>query len=237
MPNQATTTILARHKLDSGHVVTTLEYKGRLAWDVGELSRALESGEHGRLFFAAAQEQVGLIEGYNYEVVKGNDLAELGLLGVADGPGRPKRVVLVYASGLELVLLASGSPVGRFLRHFLVENVVAPYQSTPAPLRPPPRVYCYACGGHNIRPPLSEGVLLVAIQREGQTKGRAVRGGWVSQRVLCRATKMNVAELRRAIEPLCSSGYVEESWKHPQQPRSRSFYYRVGEKALPEGGD
>ena len=114
-----------------GKTLATLTYQGRPCWFARDIGRVLDYSRDGRRLVAKilggwAGE---LIEDYDYVVLRGDDLAEfkVSMLVGATGPVSSRlerRLVLLYESGLHLVLNRTYKRTAMRLRRFLMDEVL-----------------------------------------------------------------------------------------------------------------
>ena len=113
-----------------GKPLTTLTCKGRPAWVARQVGATLGYANSGKRLAnkIAGDWAEEFIDGHDYLVLRGEDLAAFKEL-AKDSPvavsSRVNRGLLIlFESGLHLVLAKTNKPVGRRLRRFLVDEVV-----------------------------------------------------------------------------------------------------------------
>jgi prophage antirepressor-like protein len=117
---------LSRFAFDEDRGLTKVVYKGReaaIGQEFGRLLRYAHKG--GKLVDLISKEWADRFrEGTDYEVLKGEDLQAFKKLTTSDvvSPHAPHLMIL-YTSGIHLVLLNTDKPVGQTLRYWLVDTV------------------------------------------------------------------------------------------------------------------
>ena len=113
-----------------GKTLTTLTYKGRPAWVARQIGVALGYANHGKRLVnrITGEWSEEFIRDRDYAVLTGEELAAFKAM-AAGGPvpvsSRTNRGLLIlFESGLHLVLAKTSKPVGRRLRRFLVDEVL-----------------------------------------------------------------------------------------------------------------
>jgi prophage antirepressor-like protein len=112
-----------------GRPLSTLTYKGRPAWIAREVGALLGYSHGGKRL---ANKITGdwsdeFIEGHDFEVLDHNELSifkELLELGTDSVPSRAPSMVILFESGLHLVLAKTSKPIGQRLRRFIVDEVL-----------------------------------------------------------------------------------------------------------------
>ena len=115
--------------LFEGKPVTTIVYDGRPAWIAREIGAVLGFGRNGQRLVGKVTGawSADLIEGYDYRIVEGRELAWLKRFLVLAGRPvgqRASRLMLFYGPGLATVTLEHAKPVGARLRRFLAGVLV-----------------------------------------------------------------------------------------------------------------
>jgi prophage antirepressor-like protein len=111
---------------DTDHGLTKVIYRGREAAIAADLGRLLRYAKHGSKLVDRITDTWAdrFHEGVDYEVLKGRDLQDFKAVsppGVVN-PSTPQLMIL-YASGVHLVLLNTDKPVGKSLHRWLVDEV------------------------------------------------------------------------------------------------------------------
>jgi prophage antirepressor-like protein len=108
-----------------GCALTQLEVAGRPAWVVREVETALGYTKSGRLVETLRSRWADeLIEGEDYAVLEGQALKDAKELIPTLGNRFAPSLMVLFESGLHLVLLKTRMPSGRRLRRFLVTEVL-----------------------------------------------------------------------------------------------------------------
>jgi prophage antirepressor-like protein len=108
-----------------GKALTQLEVDGRPAWIVREVEVALGYTKPGRLVETLRTRWADeLIDGEDYTVLEGRALKHLKEVIPGLGNKFAPSLMVLFVSGLHLVLLKTGMPSGRRLRRFLVTEVL-----------------------------------------------------------------------------------------------------------------
>ena len=130
--------------LFEGKPVTTIVYDGRPAWIAREIGAVLGFSRNGQRLVGKVTGAwaADLVEGYDYRIVEGRELAWLkrflGLVGRPVGQ-RAKHMMLLYGPGLAAVTNRCGTPVGGRLRRFVAEGLVdSPNRATAGATKKPP---------------------------------------------------------------------------------------------------
>lgn len=121
-----------------GRPLVTLNHDGHPAWiarQIGDLAGYADGGK--RLVKKIRQEWLGeLVPGHDLVVLRGLDLVVTRLaLGTTLVPGSAKGLMLLLKPGLDLVMARCSKPVGKRLRHFIVDEVLSAWsdQASEAP--------------------------------------------------------------------------------------------------------
>lgn len=117
------------HAEFGGRPLSVLSYQGRPAWIAREVGAAIGYARGGkRLVSEITREWADeFIEGHDFALVDGEDLAALKALpglGPDSVPSRAPGLLLLFEPGLHLVLTRTNKPIGKFLRRFLVDEVL-----------------------------------------------------------------------------------------------------------------
>lgn len=112
-----------------GSALTTMTYRGRPAWIAREVGAAIGYSHGGKRL---ANKITGdwadeFIEGHDFAVLAGDELAAFKALlepGTDSVPGRTAAMLILYESGLHLVLAKTNKPIGHRLRRFIVDEVL-----------------------------------------------------------------------------------------------------------------
>ena len=112
-----------------GHRLTTITFRGRPCWIARQIAAAIGYGHAGKRLpnKITGEWSDEFIAGHDYELLQGEDLAAfkaLFELGTGSVPSRTRGLLVLYESGLHLVLAKTNKPVGRRLRRFLVDHVL-----------------------------------------------------------------------------------------------------------------
>lgn len=122
-----------------GHPLTILSINGRTAWVAREVGHALGYAQRGsRLAACIGERWDEFLPGVDYAVLTGEPLAQLKAAGVDIDAKTPSLVVL-FESGVLMVLTKTHKDAGRRLRRYLVDEVLprlARGESVPPPGRP-----------------------------------------------------------------------------------------------------
>lgn len=112
-----------------GAPLTTLTWKDRPAWVGRQIGHRLDYADKGKRLVTRIRREWAdeFIEGTDYVVLTGDELAAFKELVGPGTPGVPRRasaLLLLLEPGLHLVLTKTDKPIGRRLRRFLVDEVL-----------------------------------------------------------------------------------------------------------------
>jgi prophage antirepressor-like protein len=112
-----------------GYEITTLTYRGKPAWIAREIGEAIGYSNGGkRLATKITGEWAGeFIDGYDHVLLAGKELADFKAVfeGTDSVPLKSNRgAILLFESGLYLVITKTNKPAGKRLRRFLAKQVL-----------------------------------------------------------------------------------------------------------------
>jgi len=112
-----------------GSPLVTLNYDGRPAWPARHIGTRLGYSHGGKRLpnKILGEWKDDFIEGKDYAILAGEELAAFKKLTGASGvvsPNANSGLLILFESGLWMVLVKTGRPVGQRLRRFLVEQVL-----------------------------------------------------------------------------------------------------------------
>ena len=122
--------LIRLHSDFEGRPLTTLLWKGRSAWVGRQLGAALGYANAGKCLTSkiAGDWADEFIEGLDYVLAEGDELARFKELAkdspVALSSRVNRRLLILFESGVHLVLAKTTKPIGRRLRRFLVDEVL-----------------------------------------------------------------------------------------------------------------
>jgi prophage antirepressor-like protein len=191
-----------------GEPLTTLTWDGQPAWVCRQIGARLDYAKSGKRLVSRIRREWAdeFIEGKDYVILSGPELAHLKAFAGRGTPGVPSRagsLMLLLESGLHLVLTRTDKPIGKRLRRFLADEVLPQLARTGAysPDAPPKDTPDLVVVSLPVREvPLSR-------QREARLARQAeTRERWVD---LC-DRRLKVATLHRAIDRCKDEGELPD---------------------------
>ena len=148
-----------------GSPLVTLTYEGKPAWVARHIGVRLGYSHGGKQIpnKILGEWKDDFVEGRDFAVLSGDELAAFKKLSGASrvvSPNANSRLVILFESGLWMVLVKTGQPIGLRLRRFLVEQVLPQIGRT---------------GGYDPRREVLAGVVVEFEVQVGQPEGVAGR--------------------------------------------------------------
>lgn len=121
-----TACIATRNFTFEGHSVPTLFIEGRPCWLARDIGTALGYDSDGKRLVAnvTGDWSTDFIEGSDYAVFDGPELATFKSLGLDSVPSRAPAVTVLYESGINLACMLTRKPLGRAMRRWLADDVL-----------------------------------------------------------------------------------------------------------------
>ena len=112
-----------------GEPLTTLTWDGQPAWVCRQIGARLDYAKSGKRLVSRIRREWSdeFIEGKDYVILSGPELAHLKAFAGRGTPGVPSRagsLMLLLEPGLHLVLTRTDKPIGKRLRRFLADEVL-----------------------------------------------------------------------------------------------------------------
>jgi prophage antirepressor-like protein len=112
-----------------GCEITTLTYRGKPAWIARQIGEAIGYSQGGKRLATKINGEWAdeFIEGHDYVLLTGKELADFKAvfeLGTSPVPSHAPQILLMFETGINMVLAKTSKPVGKRLRRFLAEEVL-----------------------------------------------------------------------------------------------------------------